>query len=322
MPALSSYPLRALTTVLGHDASNNVGRLGTLALANATVTANTPILDLAQTWNNAAVVFTGLKYNSVPTACDNNSLLLDIQQSGTSVMTIGTFGFISLNGSRGAAPTIQFNAPSGSGPGFQFQIVGLGNSSMTVNLDSADLPRIGMGAGATSRDLFLYRVSPGVLELRKTTGGAHNAWLNYGGQARVTSDFSVTSSTTLVDVTGLTATLTAGRTYSFEAKLFVTDAAAGGVQAAISGTATATNIQYTGFTVADNAIKGLTNATALGTAVASTLTTITVGIMVQIYGTITVNAAGTLTVQMAQNTSNGTATVAKQGSYLHVQDIA
>ena len=148
-----------------------------------------------------------------------------------------------------------------------------------------------------------------------------SAYFNWGGQARVTSDFSKTSSVTLSDVTGLSVQVAAGRTYSFEAKLFVTDAAAGGVQAAIAGTATATAIQYAGYTVADNAIKGLTNATALGVAVASTLTTITAGIMVQIFGTVTVNAAGTLTVQMAQNTSNATATVAKRGSYFIVHDM-
>jgi hypothetical protein len=140
-------------------------------------------------------------------------------------------------------------------------------------------------------------------------------------QARVASDFPVTSSTALVDVTGLSINVAAGRTYTFVAELFVTDAAAGGVQAAIGGTCTATAIQYTGYTIADNAIKGKGNATALGTAVGSTLTTETAGIVVRISGTITVNLAGTLTVRMAQNTSNGTATTAKRGSYLIADDI-
>jgi hypothetical protein len=141
------------------------------------------------------------------------------------------------------------------------------------------------------------------------------------GETRVTSDFSVTSSTALVNVTGLSVTVTAGRTYTFVTELFVTDAAAGGVQAAIAGTATATAIQYTGYTIADNAIKGKTNATALATAVGSTLTTETAGIVVRVTGTITVNVGGTLTVQMAQNTSSGTATIAKRGSYFIVSDI-
>jgi hypothetical protein len=109
--------------------------------------------------------------------------------------------------------------------------------------------------------------------------------------------------------------------YNFRACLQVTDAATGGVKAAIAGTATATNIQYTGYTIADNAIKGKTNATALGTAVGSTLTTETSGILVIIEGTITVNAAGTLLVQAAQNTSDGTATTVKRGSTFVVHDM-
>lgn len=177
-------------------------------------------------------------------------------------------------------------------------------------------------SGTIIAGLNLATGSPsGVLAFSNDGGSVANGWLNWGGQARVTADFPVTSSVTLVNVTGLTVNVAAGRTYSFEAELFVTDAAAGGVQAAIAGTATATAIQYTGWTVADNAIKGKTNATALGTAVGSTLTTETAGIVTRISGVITVNAAGTLTVQMAQNTSNATATTAKRGSKFIVHDM-
>ena len=41
---------------------------------------------------------------------------------------------------------------------------------------------------------------------------------------------------------------------------------------AIAGTCTATSIEYIGYTVADNAIKGKTDATALGATVGSTPT--------------------------------------------------
>lgn len=161
------------------------------------------------------------------------------------------------------------------------------------------------------------RDNAGTIEF-KNSGGT---WIAPGKGITVTSDFSVTSSTTLVNVTGLSFDVLASHTYSFEAELFVTDAATGGVKAAIAGTATATAIQYTGYTIADNSIKAKTNATALATAVGSTLTTETSGIVVRITGTITVNAGGTLTVQMAQNTSDATATIAKRGSYFIVRDI-
>lgn len=176
-------------------------------------------------------------------------------------------------------------------------------------------------AGGVSFDSGIARVAPGVVKTIVDVSLALGGFIQWSGLTRVTSDFSVTSSTALVNVTGLSVSLSAGRTYQFETELYVTDAAAGGVQAAIAGTATATAIQYTGYTIADNAIKGKTNATALATAVGSTVTTETAGIIVRITGIITVNAAGTLTVQMAQNTSNGTATVAKRGSWFKVYDM-
>ena len=60
----------------------------------------------------------------------------------------------------------------------------------------------------------------------------------------VTTDFTVTSSTTLVAVTGLTATVAAGKTYFFRAELYtLSQASAGGVNVSISGvTTTATAI--------------------------------------------------------------------------------
>jgi hypothetical protein len=140
------------------------------------------------------------------------------------------------------------------------------------------------------------------------------------GQARVAADFPVTSSNVLVNVTGLSVNVAAGRVYAFEAKLLCTDAAAGGVQAAINGTATATAIIYEGYTQDANTIKGQVQATALGTAVGSTTTTGTTP-SITIRGTINVSASGTLTVQFAQNTSNGTASTVKTGSTFSVRDI-
>jgi hypothetical protein len=195
---------------------------------------------------------------------------------------------------------------------------------------SSNVLTIGTQAGGTGSNRAVTLTSAIGVSLSLATAkvatfgdGAANAngWMQWAGEARVTSDFSVTSSTALTNVTGLSVSVAAGRTYTFQTELFVTDAAAGGVQAAIAGTATATAIQYTGYTIADNAIKAKTNATALATAVGSTVTTETAGIIVHITGTITVNAAGTLTVQMAQNTSNATATIAKRGSYMLVQDM-
>lgn len=170
-------------------------------------------------------------------------------------------------------------------------------------------------------DLSLARVAAKVSSFGDGAANA-NGWYQWGGQARVTADVTQTSTTALANVAGLTVNVAAGRTYSFEADLSWTDAAAGGIQAAIAGTATATNIIYDGWVIDSgaNGIKGNAQATALGTAVANTTTTGTAGHLT-ISGTITVNAAGTLTVQSAQNTSNATSTTIKRGSRFLVYDM-
>jgi len=171
-------------------------------------------------------------------------------------------------------------------------------------------------------DCYISRTAAGVVNLTNPQTGFSLGWWQWGGQLRVTSDVTFTSTTTLATVTGLSVSVAAGRTYSFQADLSFTDAAAGGIQAAIAGTCTATNIIYDGWIVdsAANGIKGNAQATALATAVANATTTGTAGHLV-IKGTITVNAAGTLLVQAAQSVSNGTATTVKRGSTFFVYDM-
>jgi len=53
-------------------------------LSTGTITASTPAVDISQTWNNAAVTFTGSKINIVDTASASGSLLADWQVGGVS----------------------------------------------------------------------------------------------------------------------------------------------------------------------------------------------------------------------------------------------
>jgi hypothetical protein len=147
-------------------------------------------------------------------------------------------------------------------------------------------------------------------------------WLSYNGTARVVNPFSVTSSTALVNVTGLSVNLAANRNYIFEVYLTCSDAAAGGLKAAMSGTVTVgAGIVYDGWINDGNTVKGQGHATALGTAVANATTTATTGLVIQIAGLISTGAtAGTLTVQFAQNTSNGTSSTVGGGSWMQVVD--
>jgi hypothetical protein len=85
-----------------------------------TLTTDVKVLDLSATWNNAAVTFTGLKFNVTNTASNAASKLFDLQVGGSSIASINRAGTIThvastftgrLTGS-GASANIYFsNAP-------------------------------------------------------------------------------------------------------------------------------------------------------------------------------------------------------------------
>lgn len=62
-----------------------------------TVTANTPLLDLSQTWNNGAVAFDAIKLNVTSTAAAY-SRLMDLKIGGTSVLTLYSNGDCTVYG--------------------------------------------------------------------------------------------------------------------------------------------------------------------------------------------------------------------------------
>ena len=57
---------------------------GSLTVGGKTVTTDAPVINLNQTWNNAATTFTGLKLNVTNTASAAGSSLLDLQLNGSS----------------------------------------------------------------------------------------------------------------------------------------------------------------------------------------------------------------------------------------------
>ena len=145
----------------------------------------------------------------------------------------------------------------------------------------------------------------------------YNDTLYYGigNVSYTTSDFSKTSDTTLANVTGLTYTVASGGKYRFQAMLFVTSGASGGVKVAMSGTCTATAMA--GMVEMMGAQYEATQFTALNEAEGETA----IDVGVRIDGYISVNQGGTLTVQFAQNASNGTASVVLAGSWFEVNKI-
>jgi hypothetical protein len=80
----------------------------------ATITASTPLIDGTQTWNNAAVTFTGAKLNITDTASNAASLLMDLQVGGASRFSVGKAGGVTGSSFRqtSSGAGIQVNANS------------------------------------------------------------------------------------------------------------------------------------------------------------------------------------------------------------------
>ncbi len=145
--------------------------------------------------------------------------------------------------------------------------------------------------------------------LRIRSGDDNNfAFIVSAGNEFVSTQFDKTNAT-LANVTELVSeALLAGKTYVFNAELFVDADITGGSKYAIAGTATATAIKYHIDMICD--ATNLLVITSRQTALAGSAgqAGCTAG-LTKISGTITVNAGGTLAVQFAQNAANGTSSV-------------
>lgn len=128
--------LTALTTPSGDDILYIVDDpAGTpldrkIALDNlftrGTITADAPVLNMSQTWNNGAVTFTGLKFNAATgsnAGSASGSLLMDLLLEGTSKVAFGKNGSLSLNG--GPLNTGELNTPTSGGLRFGSAIHGV-----------------------------------------------------------------------------------------------------------------------------------------------------------------------------------------------------
>lgn len=130
-----------------------------------------------------------------------------------------------------------------------------------------------------------------------------------GGQK--TADQSVTSSTTLVDATGLSVTVAANSTYNFELDAKFTANSSGGLKWAFTVPAGAS-----GFCIGSaKANFSAVTTTDITTGAGSTAVLVDTTDSFRLSGYIaTSSTAGTLQFQFAQNASTGTATIIKKGS--------
>ena len=144
-------------------------------------------------------------------------------------------------------------------------------------------------------------------------------WVNYSGQKRVNAN--VTNATvTMANITGLSATLVAGRKYTGRIVLFAGDSvAADGIKVDFDG-GTATMTSFSAQTkIYDTALLTSSNTTAIATDImAATMTGVGA---VEVVFAFVANVAGTFIPRFAQNThTTGTATV-YLNSYMILEDV-
>jgi len=102
----SVYSTQAVATTL----------LGSTSLTGATLTADAPVLNLAQTWNNVAVTFTGIKFNATDTTSAAASLLMDLQVGAVSKFNVTKTG--AAYGTLIGSTTATFGISATTGIGF------------------------------------------------------------------------------------------------------------------------------------------------------------------------------------------------------------
>lgn len=174
-------------------------------------------------------------------------------------------------------------------------------------------------ANNAANDAGIKKLAAKVLASTDGGGGAGLGWFVTDGNKRLSADVTEAAAA-MTNLTGLSVTLAAGRTYSFKLILFVSDSvAADGIKCDFDGgTLTATDFRAHG-TLFDTSLLLSTQTTALATDFSQA--TITGSGMFEIHGTVTVNAGGTFIPRCAQNAhTTGTLTVFR-GSNIVIEDI-
>jgi hypothetical protein len=141
----------------------------------ATITTSQPLIDVSQTWNNAAVTFTSAKINVTNTASAAASLLLDLQLGSVSQFNIDKTGVVNFAAGSKTAPTIKFSGFAGGLYGRVGGFVTFSNGSVEMasigSAGGAFCNQIGLAASgadlsATGTDLVLARDASNTLALR------------------------------------------------------------------------------------------------------------------------------------------------------------
>lgn len=139
-----------------------------LTITDATQTTSKPVLDLSQTWNNAAVTFTGLKFNVTDTTSAAASLLMDLQVGGASKFQVTKGGVLWF----GNTVTGLGNIDSSYGVLIRQSTTEIANFSYNGITVAASYPVAWVPSTDTingTADVKLYRDAANTLALRNST---------------------------------------------------------------------------------------------------------------------------------------------------------
>jgi len=147
--------------IAGNSATDNV-RITSAGNVGIGSTAPGSVLDMATTWNNGAVDFTGIKLNVTDTASGGGSKLLDLQRNGTSQFFVAT-------GSGGTYAKVL--GASTLTPRMQVALTTDSYARINFGLDTSDNALLSMGpGGGTQRDTQFSRLAAGTIAIGANVG--------------------------------------------------------------------------------------------------------------------------------------------------------
>lgn len=226
---------------------------------------------------------------------------ITISATGSGGTVTGVTASAPLASSGGSSPDISLTGTVGVANG------GTGRSSLTAN-------NVILGNGTSAVGLVAPGASGNVLTSDGTTW-ASSAPASTWNRSIKTSDQSVTSSITLVNVTEMSFGFDASSTYTFRF-FYATTHGDGGVKIAVNGSAAASSL-FVGYFPTFTAI------TAYDTSIVSYTTGTTSPSVGFITGVVTFGgSSGTFSVRFAQGGSNAATTTIKAGSYIEWAKVA
>ena len=141
-----------------------------------TITTDKKVQDLSVTWNNAAVTFTGLKFNVTDTASAAASLLMDLQVGGTSKFKVDKAGAALVSGNGSASAPMFGNGNTGlffPSSALSFAFGGSDYATMSNGgMRMSSTLHIGWASGVSGsnvHDLALFRDAANTLAQRNST---------------------------------------------------------------------------------------------------------------------------------------------------------